>query len=122
MLQTLLLDNTELQSREGETCHVSSEPRHRNRVGTEFCGTNTKEDLLSDEQLAATGFWRFEDHPTEGRIRLTDPPVRFDKTPSSIRRFQPRLGEHSVEILAEAGYSDDDIARFLEKGVTGTSD
>lgn len=79
---------------------------------------NTKEDLLNDEQLAATGFWRFADHPTEGRVRMTDPPARFSKTPSSIRRLQPRLGEHSAEILEEAGFSQDEIAGMKARGVS----
>lgn len=79
---------------------------------------NSKEDLLKDEQLAATEFWKFADHPTEGRIRLTDPPVRFSKSPSSIRRLQPRLGEHSAEILAEAGYSETEITAMRERGAT----
>ncbi len=70
---------------------------------------NTKEMLLENEQLLATGFWRIEDHPTEGRLRMTDPPIRFSKTPSTVRRPAPRLGEHSAEILAEAGYSEREI-------------
>lgn len=74
---------------------------------------NTKEDLLSDAQLEATGFWQFADHPSEGRIRLSDPPVRFSKSPSTIRRLQPRLGEHSREILAEAGYTEAEIADMM---------
>jgi crotonobetainyl-CoA:carnitine CoA-transferase CaiB-like acyl-CoA transferase len=77
-----------------------------------------KEDLLTDEQLEATGFWRFEDHPTEGRIRMTDPPIRFSENPSTIRRLQPQLGEHSAEILAEAGYSDDEIQSLISSKAT----
>ncbi len=83
---------------------------------------NTKEDLLTDKQLAATGFWKFTDHPTEGRIRMTDPPVRFSKSPSTIRRLQPRLGEHSAEVLAEAGYDMGEIAEILEAGVSGQAE
>ena len=79
---------------------------------------NTKESLLENEQLAATGFWHLVDHPTEGRLRMTDPPTRFGKSPSSVRRLQPRLGEHSAEILAEAGYSDAEIRRLSDIGVT----
>lgn len=76
------------------------------------------EELLEDEQLAASGFWKEEDHPSEGPIRLTDIPQRFSRTPASIRRLQPRLGEHSVEILREAGFDDDDIQVLLAEGVT----
>ncbi|QDG79803.1 CoA transferase [Labrenzia sp. PHM005] len=79
---------------------------------------NTKEDLLNDEQLAATGFWQFAEHPTEGRIRLSSPPVRFTRSPSSIRRLQPGLGEHSAEILAEAGFSEAEITELMDKQVT----
>lgn len=82
---------------------------------------NSPDSLLTDPQLQATGFWREFDHPTEGKLRMTDPPVRFSKTPSDIRRLQPRLGEHSEEILGEAGYSKDDVTRMLEAGVTHSS-
>lgn len=80
---------------------------------------NSKEDLLTDEQLMATGFWHIADHPTEGRVRMTDPPVRYSKTPNAIRRPQPRLGEHSRELLAEAGYSDAEIDALMECGASG---
>lgn len=79
---------------------------------------NSKEDLLNNEQLTATGFWKFANHPTEGRIRLTDPPVRFSKSPNSIRRLQPRLGEQSAEILQEAGYSADQIVDLFANGIS----
>ncbi|SLN67171.1 CaiB/BaiF CoA transferase family protein [Oceanibacterium hippocampi] len=79
---------------------------------------NSKEMLLENEQLDATGFWRFEEHPTEGRLRMTNPPVRFSRTPSSVRTLPPHLGEHSAEILGEAGYSAEEIETLLASGVT----
>ncbi len=79
---------------------------------------NTKEMLLENEQLLASGFWREADHPTEGKLRMTDPPIRFSKTPSTIRKLQPQLGEHSAEILAEAGYSPDEIEELLAAKVS----
>ena len=78
----------------------------------------TKEMLLDDEQLNASGFWKFVDHPTEGKLRMIDPPIRFSKTPSEIRKMPPHLGQESVEILLEAGLDQNEIDRLLEKKVT----
>jgi len=79
---------------------------------------NSLEDLITDEHLAATGFWKEMDHPTEGRLRLPGVPVTFSETPGDIRRHPPRLGEHSVEVLREAGYSDGAIRSMIESGAT----
>jgi crotonobetainyl-CoA:carnitine CoA-transferase CaiB-like acyl-CoA transferase len=75
-------------------------------------------DLFDDPQLAATGFIRRLEHPTEGRLALADNPIGFSQTPGTIRRLAPRLGEHSVELLREAGCGDDEIARMVQDGVT----
>ena len=79
---------------------------------------NTPEMLLDDPQLVATGFWREEEHPTEGTLRMPDPPVTFYRTPSTIRALPPRLGQHSREILSEAGFSDADIDAMVSSGAT----
>lgn len=79
---------------------------------------NTLDGLLDDPHLVATDFWQIHDHPTEGKIRMAKPSTRFFGTPSDVRRLQPRLGEHSVDILREAGYSEGDIEEFLATGVT----
>jgi crotonobetainyl-CoA:carnitine CoA-transferase CaiB-like acyl-CoA transferase len=79
---------------------------------------NSFADLFTDPQLTATGFMRYEEHPTEGRIAVADNPIGFSKSPGGIRNLAPRMGEHSAEILREAGYSDDEIAQFVKDGVT----
>ncbi len=78
----------------------------------------SKEDLLDETQLNATGFWHMIDHPTEGRIRLADPPARFFKTPSTIRDLPPKLGQQSAEILAEAGYTEAEIEALISAGIS----
>ena len=77
---------------------------------------NTLEDLTHDPHLKAVGFWQEVDHPTEGRLRMTRFPMTFSETPADVRRLQPRLGEHSVEVLREAGYSQADIDGMLASG------
>ena len=49
---------------------------------------------------------------------MTDPPIRFSNNPSSLRRMQPKLGEHSREVLTEAGYTDGEVQKLFETGVT----
>jgi formyl-CoA transferase len=79
---------------------------------------NSLEALLDDPQLEATGFWKIMEHPTEGPLRMPDVPARFSKTPPEIRRLQPRLGEHSVEVLSEGGFSPSEIDEMLASGAT----
>ena len=79
---------------------------------------NTLEDLVDDPHLNAVGFWEVVDHPTEGKIRMTKFPVSFSETPADVRRLPPRLGEHSIELLKEAGLSQAEIDAMLESGAT----
>jgi crotonobetainyl-CoA:carnitine CoA-transferase CaiB-like acyl-CoA transferase len=79
---------------------------------------NTLEDLLKDEHLHATGFWKEYDHPSEGKIRATDIAPRFSRTKPEVRRLQPRLGEHSVEVLREAGFSQAEVDAMVKTGAT----
>ena len=78
----------------------------------------TIDGLLQDEHLTATGFIQEMDHPSEGRIRTTGTLGRYEGTPTSIRRPAPRLGQHSREVLAEAGYCQEQIDAMLARGIT----
>ena len=59
------------------------------------------DDLLADAHLQATGFFREEDHPTEGRVRTAGIPVVFSRTPGAIRTLAPRLGADGEAIREE---------------------
>jgi crotonobetainyl-CoA:carnitine CoA-transferase CaiB-like acyl-CoA transferase len=74
--------------------------------------------LEEDPHMRAVGFFQTFDHPSEGRIKLTAPPMKFSKTPPDIHRLPAALGEHSVEILREAGYSQTQIAGMMAEGVS----
>ncbi|MCB1846532.1 MAG: CoA transferase [Halieaceae bacterium] len=77
---------------------------------------NTLDDLIDDPHLVESGFWQEAEHPTEGRVRMSSPPMNFGRTPASIRAMAPRLGEHSQEILREAGLDQATIDSMLAAG------
>jgi crotonobetainyl-CoA:carnitine CoA-transferase CaiB-like acyl-CoA transferase len=56
---------------------------------------NTLDGVLDDPHLKAVGFFVERDHPSEGTWRAMKPPVKFSKTPASIRRDPPRPGENN---------------------------
>ena len=69
--------------------------------------------LLDDPHLNESGFLRFVDHPTEGRLRVTQVPGSWTGSSPSIRNLAPPLGEHTHELLREAGFSDEEIADIV---------
>jgi crotonobetainyl-CoA:carnitine CoA-transferase CaiB-like acyl-CoA transferase len=79
---------------------------------------NSLETLLHDPHLEATGFWQEMTHPSEGTLRLPGIPAAYTKTPADIRRLPPRVGEHSLEVLREAGYDAAEIDALLASGAT----
>ena len=79
---------------------------------------NNVADLIDDPHLTATGFFSMEQHPSEGMLRTMRTPTNWSDLSPGPQRPAPRLGEHSAEVLSEAGYSDAEIAEMARKGVT----
>ncbi len=77
----------------------------------------TRNELIEHEQVLASDILVTSEHPKAGRLRQARPAARFDKTPAGIRHGAPLLGEHSDEILAEAGLSAEEIAALRDAGV-----
>jgi len=73
--------------------------------------------LLEHPQIQANDIVVEGEHPVAGRMREARPPERFDRTPSSLRRPAPGLGEHGEEILAELGFADAERAELHRLGV-----
>ncbi len=70
----------------------------------------TRTEAIVHPQVAANGIVIETEHHLAGRLRQARPAARFSKTPTSVRRGGPAVGEHTAEVLAEAGLSDDEIA------------
>ena len=79
---------------------------------------HTFESLLEDEHLRQIGFFSKVEHPQLGTILETAVPSEWHGTPPSHYRAPPLLGQHSHEVLSQAGYSDDEIGELINKGVT----
>jgi crotonobetainyl-CoA:carnitine CoA-transferase CaiB-like acyl-CoA transferase len=82
---------------------------------------HTIESLLADPHLDDVDFFQIEEHPTEGKVRAMRLPMNFSASPLMNRRPTPHVGEHSVEILREAGLSTAEIDKLLADGVVRAS-
>jgi crotonobetainyl-CoA:carnitine CoA-transferase CaiB-like acyl-CoA transferase len=69
----------------------------------------TRNQVIRHPQVAALGLVVEAEHESAGRLRQTRAAARFSKTPTAIRRGAPALGEHTAEVLAEIGYSAQEI-------------
>ena len=78
----------------------------------------TVNEMHRDPQTLARGMIVETEHATAGRTKALGPPVKFSATPGNVTRPAPLLGQHSREILAEAGYADAEIDRMAESGAT----
>lgn len=70
-------------------------------------------------QVIANGIIVEDEHPVAGRVRQTRPAERMDGTPSEISRPAPVLGQHSSEVLEEAGFSRAEIEKLRDAGALG---
>lgn len=77
---------------------------------------NSLEDILADPHLAQIGYFAEHEHPTEGRIRTTAVPSEWSESVPAYRRHAPSLGEHTREVLREAGLADTRIDAMIASG------
>jgi formyl-CoA transferase len=74
------------------------------------------QELPDHPHLQSVDLFQLVDHPSEGLIRSVRPPTLFSASPADVVRQAPRVGEHTREVLREAGLTDQAISALQEQG------
>ncbi len=74
-------------------------------------------EIEQDPHIKARGMIVTQEHPTAGKVKGIGLPIRFSASPLAHPSHAPLTGEHSIEILQEAGYPDDEIKELIRRGV-----
>jgi len=77
---------------------------------------NTLESLMKDPHLADAGFFQTLEHPTEGKVRNMRLPNKTSFAARAEIKGAPKLGQHSIDVLRDAGLSEADIQALLDQG------
>ena len=80
------------------------------------------ETLVDDPHLEDVGFFRTIEHPSEGKIVSMRVPSSWSKSVPNNTQPAARAGEHTREVLAEAGFSAAEIERLIEDRAVSTGD
>lgn len=82
------------------------------------CGPiNTIDKVLADPQVGTFGMVRPVEHPRLGRLDLLSAPIKLSGVEPVMSRAAPEKGEHTDEVLAEAGFGAAEIAELRRIGV-----
>lgn len=77
--------------------------------------------VFTDDHLAARKFFWDAPHPTLGAVRQLGSPMRFSRTTTRRDHAGPRLGEDSLAVLSELGYSLSEVEGLRDSGVIGVA-
>jgi CoA:oxalate CoA-transferase len=88
-----------------------------NEAGVPCGPVHAVADVFRDPQILAQNMVMDVEQPGHGMVRLLGFPMKFSGAPCTVRRPAPGLGEHSNEILAELGYSEEQCRLLHETGV-----
>jgi crotonobetainyl-CoA:carnitine CoA-transferase CaiB-like acyl-CoA transferase len=79
---------------------------------------HTLETIFEDPHLKEVGLFKWDDHPTEGRVRRVDVPTQWSESQPIAGRPAPQFGQHSHEVLSSLGYSNAEISSLISQGAT----
>ena len=86
-------------------------------AGVPATPVNTVDQVMNDPQTAARQMIERVLHPKLGEIPVIGTPVKYSRMRPGVRTPAPLQGEHTDEVLAEWGYSTDEIAALRAKNV-----
>ena len=87
--------------------------------GVPCTSVNSIDKVVADPQVAARDMIVEVDHPTIGRYRMAGLPIKLSENPGSVKTPPPMLGEHSRQVLAGLGLSQERIDSLIKSGVIG---
>jgi crotonobetainyl-CoA:carnitine CoA-transferase CaiB-like acyl-CoA transferase len=87
------------------------------RFGAPLAPVNGVREFMADPQARANRTVFEVEDPRAGTLRQLAHPARYAETPATLRRLPPQRGEHTDEVLGEAGYAEAEIRALRESGV-----
>jgi crotonobetainyl-CoA:carnitine CoA-transferase CaiB-like acyl-CoA transferase len=86
------------------------------------CGEiNTIDEVFADPQVRHLGMARATVSHERGPTQLVGQPIDMSRSQSEIRRPSPGFGEHTAEVLGEAGFTSDEIDALERAGAIRTA-
>jgi crotonobetainyl-CoA:carnitine CoA-transferase CaiB-like acyl-CoA transferase len=86
-------------------------------AGAPVAAVNVPEEMADDPQVLADGMIWELDHSVTGPQRVVGPALKMSRTPAAAHRASPGLGEHSREVLVEAGFAPSEVDDLVRAGV-----
>jgi crotonobetainyl-CoA:carnitine CoA-transferase CaiB-like acyl-CoA transferase len=110
-LNAIINENTVLKSTDYWVARLAE-------IGVPCGEINNVQQVFENPQVQHLGMARDVDSQERGPAQIVGQPIKMSRSKAEIRRPPPTKGQHTGEILAEFGYSDDDINGFAARGIT----
>jgi crotonobetainyl-CoA:carnitine CoA-transferase CaiB-like acyl-CoA transferase len=82
-----------------------------------FAPVNTVEEALQDPHIRHRGLWFKANHPVDGEIPQQAFPIKFSENQPGWKSPPPVLGEHTLEVLREMDFSEEEIRSLKAQGI-----
>jgi crotonobetainyl-CoA:carnitine CoA-transferase CaiB-like acyl-CoA transferase len=78
---------------------------------------NIAEEMADNPQVLADGIMWDLEHSVTGPQRVVGPSAKLSRTPTRVARAAPALGEHTLEVLHEAGFTQPEMDELVAAGI-----